>query len=61
MEGDLSKLVFIMDDAQFEFRSFLLQISKELAKKEVKELKFVLKGSVASAKCEKKDGSFPLF
>ena len=51
-EADLPKFVFSMEHAQFEFRSFLLQISKELAKKEFEEVKFVLKGYVTSAKCE---------
>ena len=50
-----------MDDAQFEFRRFLLQISKELTKKEFEELKFLLKGSVASAKCEEMKEPFHYF
>ena len=50
-----------MDVAQFEFRGFLLQISKELTRKEFEQLKFVLKGSVTSAKCEEMTEAFQYF
>ena len=50
-----------MDNAHFEFRSCLLQISKELEKGEFEQLKFVLKGSAASAKCNEMKEPFHYF
>ena len=50
-----------MDEAQFKFRSFLLQVSKDLTKKEFEQLKFVLKGYVTSAKCEEMTEAFQYF
>ena len=41
-----------MEEGQFEFNSFLLQISMELTKIEFQHLKFVLMGVVPFAKCE---------
>ena len=51
--GWTSKGYFIRSTMEeFEFNSFLLQISKELTDRQFQHLKFVLKGSVTSAKCE---------
>ncbi|KAJ7390213.1 hypothetical protein OS493_026723 [Desmophyllum pertusum] len=36
----------------FEFRSFLLQLSKDMASTDFEQLKYLLKGYVSSAKCE---------
>ena len=52
LRNDLSYVVLTMEEVQFEFNSFLLQISKELTDRQFQHLKFVLKGSVTSAKCE---------
>ena len=58
-EAELPKFVFIMDDAQFEFRRFLLQISEELTKIEFEKLKFVLKGKMR--RCEEMKEPFHYF
>lgn len=36
----------------FEFRSFLLQLSKDMASTDFEQLKYILKGYVSDAKCE---------
>lgn len=50
-----------MVEAHFEFNSFLLQISKELTTNEFQQLKFVLRGSVSSARCEEMTEAFLYF
>ena len=50
-----------MEDAHFEFNSFLLQISKELTQNELQQLKFVLKGSATSARCDEMTEAFLYF